>query len=261
MNCPICSEPTSNAGAKFCSRACWLNHTRRRVEIRSCLVCGSDFIPSSTAIKAGMGIYCSRKCSGVGRRKDRSDSTRMTWYNTHGWQALSKRMRSQAGTCQECGGDDRLTVHHKRDPYPTRDVELLLRRSNLEVLCYVCHFRRHRPPVSSSCRHCGDRFEHAPSKSPKFCGARCRWAAQGRRRRRCGTCRQLFLPDRPEARFCSLKCAAASTAKIKHARRAHFVCPVCSASFTMPPCQARRNVARPCCSRRCAHELRRKHAS
>ena len=260
MPCPICSKPTPNRHAKFCSRACWLKHTRRAVEVRRCLVCDGSFTPIATARKAGMGKYCSRKCAGIGRRVTGDYRTRMSWYNSHGWAAIATALRRD-GICKDCGTSDRLTVHHEQDPFPARDVHLLLSRSNLVVLCYRCHFRRHRPPVSSICQACGGSFEHAPSKRQKFCSAACRWRQQGKRKRRCKHCVRLFMPDRPEATHCSLSCAAQSTAAIKKARRVRFICPVCSKPFTMPPCQARRGIAEPCCSRPCANELRRRRSA
>ncbi len=256
MLCPICSKSTPKRRAKFCSRACWLQHTRRNVEVRRCLVCELPFVPSAPAKKAGMGRYCSRACAGIGRRTTGIYRTRMEWYNSHGWQTFSKNLRKNRA-CEDCASTDRLTIHHKCDPFPTRDIHLLLSRNNLEILCYRCHFRRHRPPVSSTCPVCRERFEHAPSKRQKFCSAACRWRQQGKRKRRCKHCRRLFMPDRPEAMHCSLSCAAQSTAAIKKARRVRFICPVCSKPFTMPPCQARRGIAQPCCSRPCANELRR----
>ena len=60
------------------------------------------------------------------------------------WAAVRKAKFQQAGTrCQECGGDERLEVHHL-----TYDRLGHERLEDLQVLCHWCHMREHGRPAT-----------------------------------------------------------------------------------------------------------------
>lgn len=54
------------------------------------------------------------------------------------WNRLSKEVRQAQKTCEECGSVTKLEVHHKIPWYPN-NLALRYERSNLQVLCQVCH--------------------------------------------------------------------------------------------------------------------------
>lgn len=187
-NCLVCGKPAARKHARFCSRVChgvWktgratdgtmLPHAATE---RACEHCGNAFTPVPAQVKNGQGRFCSSACAGLARRKidDFQYTTRMAWYLSRGWAKLSEELREAAGGCQLCGvGDTRLAVHHKIDPYPMRDVTLLLDRGNLVVTCDDCHRKTHEPGAVSICQMCGRKFHHAPSRAGKarFCSQAC----------------------------------------------------------------------------------------
>ena len=57
------------------------------------------------------------------------------------WRALRLKVISEVGGCERCGAIEDLSVHHIK-PRATHP-ELILERSNLEVLCQRCHKMAH----------------------------------------------------------------------------------------------------------------------
>lgn len=254
---------------KFCSRQCWREHIRSANPTRSCLVCGDGFQPIARSVKRDMGKYCSVSCSTIARRgttyrtrkrPGHQYDDRMNWYLSRGWQQFSMQLRSNS-ECVTCATKVGLCVHHEKDPFPNRDEHLLFKRSNLVIMCRSCHMKEHKPSEMVRCAECENEFEAWPSKGRKYCSDSCYNSARKRVERTCDNCDASFLPDKPESRFCNIKCSTAFEGRKRKAFRPKFTCPNCSKTFTMPPSRARRSVARPCCSRPCAIELRRKPAS
>lgn len=60
------------------------------------------------------------------------------------WKRVSRTLRKAVGHCEQCNFPDKLSVHHKGEPYPDgrpgnpKDKHDL-RRENLIVLCFKCH--------------------------------------------------------------------------------------------------------------------------
>jgi hypothetical protein len=247
-------------GTRFCSFACfgaWRDS--QRPSPRPCLFCGTPFRPIAGTEAVGHGKYCSRACAGKARRRafDEEYHLRSEWYNSLGWAARSREVRAERPTCEECGSTRKLHVHHKRDPFPTRDAVLLLDRGNLKVLCTGCHRHAHSPPTISFCEVCGAPIRHAPSRARRFCSIACRdkhsdFAAMPARA--CIVCGKHFLTSHENQRACGLACAAKLCGITKRERRPSFRCEVCGREFTVPPSQAARQRVR-ACSRECWRKL------
>ncbi len=267
--CAGCSGPKPKK-ARFCGRACWrrwkmgkdahgkIVHAEARQ--RACERCARPFVPALASVRHGMGRFCSRACSGAAKRRgaDTDYTIRMSWYLSRGWGPLSERLRANA-CCEICNvRDTPLNVHHKKDPFPTRDIDLLLARGNLIVSCVTCHRRQHQRGAHTACETCGKDVRHAPSRSGKlrFCSMTCRDKHPDFARmlpRICTECGTSFQPAHPASLRCSAACAAKHVGRKKLAARPAFTCPQCSKSFTLPPSQAARPRAKPpCCSMSCA---------
>lgn len=68
---------TRKSNARFCSRQCLYDSMRRSVHQRTCVVCGKEFAWKDQKRKGSVGLYCSRACSGEGRRgEQRGDWSR-----------------------------------------------------------------------------------------------------------------------------------------------------------------------------------------
>ncbi len=263
---------------RFCSRACmgaWkVNRDHHGAPLptpateRPCETCGALFRPLTWQVAVGYGLYCSRKCSGEGRRKAEKNSaaykTRAAWYQAYGWANLSRGIRTDVGHCEKCGQVEvALNVHHKEDPYPARSVDLLLRRDNLVVLCEACHGQAHSQKVQTACETCQTDFLHPRSRKARFCSLACRdahpdFAAMPPRS--CGRCGRTYQPIKTGPAYCGITCSAAAVSDQKKAARPSFTCP-CGRVFTMPPSQAARpRKGPPTCSRACRGLASQKHA-
>lgn len=152
-------------------------------------------------------------------------TSRMAWYVSRGWSANAKAAVKAAGErCQICGeAAERLEAHHIADPFPQRDVELLLRIDNIRVTCALCHRRAHQPGVVTKCETCGTDVRHNPAqKKRRFCSLRCRDQHPDFGRlteRSCRGCRNTFQPKRAEQRCCGATCAAKVAGETKRARQ------------------------------------------
>jgi len=261
--CEWCgNEFTSSRKAqRFCNQACWAkwkkgkNAHNEKIDIpeeertRQCLICGTDFSPAIDAIRNDMGIYCSRECYWKGKRRRRGEQkTRSDWYQSQGWCDFSRSIREGA-TCENCGGTKDLCGHHKIDPFPNRDVRLLMDRENVKILCNSCHPKEHasKKPILV-CENCGESFVQPRRTSRKFCSFEC-YNASRDNTKECKQCGKKFKP-RNHNDHCSLACAAKSTAAIKHARRVTLTCSHCGKRYAVPPCKAK-NAKRTFCSSEC----------
>jgi len=68
---------------------------------------------------------------------------RKEFYNSAAWILLSKEVREETPFCERCFRDNRiLHAHHIKRLYT--HTYLGLEKSNLEVLCILCHRKEHR---------------------------------------------------------------------------------------------------------------------
>lgn len=189
------------------------------------------------------------------------DYDRGGWYGLHAWSDTRDAVLQHRGAvCARCGAvDGRFEVHHLEDPFPTRDVGLLLSSENLTVLCAACHRVHHLDQGANTvCEVCGIVVEHNPYQLGKrrFCSLACRdrhpdFAPRVLDARVCPTCEAAFTPSRPEQVHCGQVCAATSTAAKRRAARPTFTCS-CGKVFSLPPSQAARaRASAPRCSKTC----------
>lgn len=133
-NCPVCDIEYStypSIDKKTCSRKCAQkiksNEANKR-KTRICKQCNNEFIMSHpTATK---GIYCSKKCFGIGIRKDRVDRNGY-WYickpehpnsSSQGYVAEHHLvMEEKLGHFIEAG----MVVHHKDEDKKNNDIDNL----------------------------------------------------------------------------------------------------------------------------------------
>lgn len=73
------------------------------------------------------------------KREAFKTATRSALYQSPEWKALSRELIKEKGYCEKCGERMNLQVHHI---IPVRLApQLALDRSNLQVLCRLCHQR------------------------------------------------------------------------------------------------------------------------
>lgn len=94
----------------------------------------------------GVCWWCGGTFPDKRRRRFCKPSCSDEYYAQFMWSAAVRLAKSKAGNnCQECGGCDRLVVHHK-DPLngEYRAINEKNRPDNLVVLCHDCHWAKHR---------------------------------------------------------------------------------------------------------------------
>lgn len=244
---------------RFCSRTCWLAHKRDSIPKLVCATCGKEFRRSASL----GGKYCSSTCSGRARRWADDDfySVRSEWYQSRGWPDFVKALIEKIEACVRCGSTERLTGHHLRDPFPSRDAGALLDESNVEILCSGCHTREHHDQgLTTTCETCHVVFHVRPSRLRRFCSLTCRdkhpdFAKM--KPRTCPECGATFQPKHPSSMRCSSVCAAKATARVKLERRPEFHCATCGLAFRVSPSRAKAIGNKPaCCSVACSLKLR-----
>lgn len=121
--------------------------------MKTCAACGKQMAPKIVrgAEKESPAVFarrkfCDRACMAAAMRKAKP-----------GRSALRKRAAAyRVASCAECGGTQKLDVHHK-DRNPENNDP-----SNLRTLCHTCHMRLHhrageivRRKPRSPCSICG----------------------------------------------------------------------------------------------------------
>jgi 5-methylcytosine-specific restriction endonuclease McrA len=201
--CPVCSTIFRRylcevvAATPTCSKACRVRFKptkiRKRVTL-TCEVCASPFdVIESRGARAR---FCSAACRNA-KQKGRSHPAWRGGLGVRTWEAktVMRRAVAEVGKCQDCGATGNLHAHHTKSyaDYP----ELRADRSNIEVLCGVCHGTRHphlanglaMPRIRSGavldCAECGSPFYVKPSAVGRrlYCSAPCGSAAISARRR------------------------------------------------------------------------------
>jgi len=119
----------------YCSRDC--KHGDFKYSL-NCLRdgCNKEFKAYRYQIEKGGGKYCSYECAGKAKRVDEPVKNQYTG----GWKkARSKRLETDNHTCQNCGKEDNLHVHHIHKYRHFRDKEEANQQRNLITLCAICH--------------------------------------------------------------------------------------------------------------------------
>lgn len=135
-SCSVCARaiyrrPSQQAsGPVFCTRAC--SGIARRIE-RSCPVCGGSFW--------GAKRTCSRACSNVGRTGTRYGGQNRRNKAVQGWFLKERVAAARGGLCEACGLDNFniLQVHHvvRRSAGGSDDLD------NVRLLRPNCHMTVH----------------------------------------------------------------------------------------------------------------------
>ena len=163
MECKFCSKTfktypnwIKRGGGKFCSRVCYTNSLRNRVE-KECEQCGSKFSVKPCALVHNASRFCSPKCSQVSSKE--RDYSYCTGENNPNWKGgssielyppefnddLKDKIRKRDNyECQICGLREEehvllysynLNIHHiDYDKDNSEEV-------NLVSLCCQCHGR------------------------------------------------------------------------------------------------------------------------
>ena len=167
--CVECEEDfiARRYNAKVCSEKC---RKLRATGIHrgNCVICGIEF--RVTEFKKDTKRFCSQKCRGASPElREVSRQTMIKFWQenpghftgekspsweggkveakdkrllTKEWKEIREKvLELHEHKCQECGGDDRLNIHHKipwsLDNDKSDDID------NLTVLCKTCHCKHH----------------------------------------------------------------------------------------------------------------------
>lgn len=118
------------AGAVYCSRAC--SGVAQRID-KTCPVCGKTYW--------GEKKTCSRACANRSRTGIRYDGTNTRNNAAKGWHRKEQVAAERGGRCETCGHDNYniLQIHHVVPKAVGGTDEL----SNLRLLCPNCHMTEH----------------------------------------------------------------------------------------------------------------------
>lgn len=79
-----------NGGGKYCSRACFYESLKTRLEF-ACATCGKASISFPSKLAKGFGKYCSRECCAAAKRKDDAVKLNPAYES---WHSMKKRCSS-----------------------------------------------------------------------------------------------------------------------------------------------------------------------
>lgn len=138
-------------GKTFCDKGCHDAYQRETPHLHGeqhhkwnggkveaeCEYCGKTFHKHPSKVGRGDRVFCSRKCSGLHKRRNPRENGRdirrtAAWYDVRE-QALER----DSGRCRVCGFDQDLHVHHRK---PISDGGDPLSLDNLLTLCKTCHY-------------------------------------------------------------------------------------------------------------------------
>lgn len=98
--------------------------------------------------------YCEEHQKAADRRRRETafaSATRSSLYQSPLWRRLSRELIGEVGHCERCGCSDNLQTHHI---IPVRLAPALaLDRSNLQVLCRLCHQRETAKEIQTRKKH------------------------------------------------------------------------------------------------------------
>lgn len=140
---------------KCCSFEC-RNKNSRDGEYFECKTCGEEFYRRPSSVKRSPCKYCSRECKGIDQSgknhyawKDNQDHV-TTYYG--GWEKRrDKRLEKDNYTCQECGSEKNLHVHHIVPYKNFEDPFKANKQSNLVTLCEKCHLSYEGGGIDLTC--------------------------------------------------------------------------------------------------------------
>lgn len=167
MKCVICGAPVTRAQSQFkgnavCSAECNSQYARKRATggnspvynslNKSCIVCGHEFVEPVSRVRQGKGKFCSRQCKYAYYKEHFQEYNNPNWrgggkgYRGPNWNEQRKRALIRDNfTCQKCGAETNLVVHHKEPwQYHESDYRIANRMENLVVLCVPCHISLHK---------------------------------------------------------------------------------------------------------------------
>lgn len=160
---------------------------RRKFFTGICVGCGNEF--KKTPNNKGAMQFCSLKCMGASRRRDKNPNWKGGIARRSAANAAVLRRVREVGYCERCGSTDNLQGHHKK--WFSTHSELGAVLANIEVLCAQCHGDEHpthrgalaRPRVKTgkeiACIVCHTLFYVPPARftTAKFCSISChgRW--------------------------------------------------------------------------------------
>lgn len=108
--------------------------------IRSRLPCG-EWMASSVFLKRK---YCSKACAAAAL-----SGPRMLPVPSHGTAHKYARLAKPEGSCERCGSNVNVDVHHKDEDWRNNKL------TNLERLCRPCHTKHHRQSAKAKRLMCG----------------------------------------------------------------------------------------------------------
>jgi hypothetical protein len=109
-----------------------------------CVGCGREFEKLESVIdRAGGGKFCTRECRDTHWKGEITPN----WQDGGGvykrgsnWQSIRRRiLKRDDYTCQQCGANENLHVHHKTPFRMFDDDGVANDESNLVTLCAPCH--------------------------------------------------------------------------------------------------------------------------
>ena len=210
-DCGWCGKPfvPRKGTSRFCSRSC---AKRRPPSYKKCRYCNQQYAPKE---KFHQSMYCSRKCGGLGRRK----------------QPIEKK-------CPQCGKmfSGPKNIIERQIFCSSKCSHLNLRRHRAIIKCACCGKQfdvykkigkravykfcstkcagkyRHNEALAE-CEACGKRFIKKNTDS-RYCSLVC-YADERRQveKIKCGECGKLFMQSRIKEKYCSQSCAGKSTTK------------------------------------------------
>jgi len=139
LECERCGEQyrekkSRKDRSKYCSREC----REDKVEL-VCDFCNKEYIVWAYRSDSR---FCSRECTGkhkstiTGKEHPLYDGGPTDEYKKKGWTTFSNRYREWVGSCEYCGSDEELHLHHV---YPI-SMGGNWWENKFTVLCRGCHF-------------------------------------------------------------------------------------------------------------------------
>jgi endogenous inhibitor of DNA gyrase (YacG/DUF329 family) len=175
--CFVCGKPIVRPKSHFtgnpvCSNEC--NSKLKEIQLlgekhpafhsdkMKCLVCGKEFFEPKSRVSAGKGKFCSKPCKYIYFKEHFAEENNPNWsggsqnYRGPNWNEQRKRaLIRDEFTCQSCGKQEKLAVHHKiRYAEFNGDWKSANRLTNLTTLCSSCHSRiENRQQILKNLKH------------------------------------------------------------------------------------------------------------
>jgi hypothetical protein len=138
-----------------CARSHWPNKKRAGVTC-SCEVCGDTFYVAAN--RANKARFCSDACKNISQKKEGHPMWKGGVKRPWAWRQVIIDRQREVIVCEECGAVGPLHGHHIK-PVSTHP-ELGAERTNIIVLCALCHSLRHPEQAALILSH-GDRLKTA----------------------------------------------------------------------------------------------------